>query len=91
MFSNWVVREDSWECKATEPVNPKGNQSWIFIGRIDVEAEAPILWPLEEKSLLIDKDLDAWKNLGQEEKQATEDEMIGWHHWSNEHESKQTP
>ena len=74
-----------------KPVNPKGNQPWIFIERTDAEAEAPILWPLEERNLLIDKDLDAGKNWGQEEKQATEDEMIGWHHWFNEHESKQIP
>ena len=67
-------------------VNPKGNQSWIFIGRTDVKAEAPILWPPDEKSLLIGKDPDAGKNWRQEAKGTTEDETVGWHHRLNGHE-----
>ena len=68
-----------------EPVNPKGNQSLIFIERADAEAEAPIFWPPDSKSWLIWKDPDAEKDWGQEEKGATEDEMVGWHHQLNEH------
>ena len=71
-----------------KPVNPKGNQPWIFIGRMD--PEAPILWPPDEKSWLIRKDPDARKGWRQEEKGAAEDEMVGWHHWLNGHESEQT-
>ena len=74
------------DCKEIKPVNPKGNQSWIFIGRINVEAEAPILWPPDVKSWLIGKDPDAGKDWGQEEKGTTEDEMVGWHHRLNGHE-----
>ena len=66
-------------------VNPKGNQSWIYIGRTDAEAEAPILWPLDEKSWLIRKDPNAGKDCGQEEKGVTEDEMVGWHHQLDGH------
>ena len=73
--------------KEIKPVNPKGNQSWIFIGRTDAEAEAPILWPPDGKNWLICKDPDAGKVLRQEEKGMTEDEMVGWHHWLNRHES----
>ena len=69
----------------------RSNQSWILIGRTDAEAEAPILWPLDVKNWLIGKDPDAGKNWGQEEKGATEDEVVGWHHWLNEHEFEQTP
>ena len=69
------------DSKEIKPVNPKGNQPWIFIGRADPEAEAPVLWPLEVKSQLIGKDPDAGRDWGQEEKEATEDEMAGWHHW----------
>ena len=69
---------DSTEIKL---VNPKGNQSWIFIGRTDAEAETPILWQPDWKSWLIGKDPEAGKDWGQEEKGATEDEMVGWHHW----------
>ena len=69
-----------------QPVNPKGNQSWIFIERIDAEAEAPILWPPDVKSWLIWKDPDAKKDWKQEEKGMTEDEMVGWHHRLNGHE-----
>ena len=63
-----------------QPVHPKGDQSWVFIGRIDVEAETPILWPPDAKSWLIWKDPDAGKDWGQEKKGTTEDEMVGWHH-----------
>ena len=88
----WLaVGEDSWEsldCKEIKPVNPKGNQPWIFIGRAD--AEVPILWPPDEKSWLIGKDPDAGKNWSQEEKGTTENEMVGWHHWLNVHEFEQT-
>ena len=66
-----------------QPVHPKGNQSWVFIGRTDIEAETPILWPSDAKSWLIWKD-DAGKDWGQE-KGTTEDEMVGWHHWLNGH------
>ena len=72
--------------KVFKPVNPKGNQSWIFIGRIDAKAEAPILWPPDEKNWLLGKDPDAGKDWRQEEKGMTEDEMVGWHHWLNGHE-----
>ena len=77
------------DCKEIKLVNPKGNQPWIIIGRTDDEAEAPILWPPDENSLLIGKDPDAGE--GQEEKQVTEDEMVGWSHGLNGHEFKQTP
>ena len=79
---------DSMEIK---PVNPKGIQSWIFIGRTDVKAEAPILWPPDVKSWLIRKDPDAEKDWRQEEKGMTEDKMVGWHHWLNKHEFEQAP
>ena len=72
-------------------VNPKGNQSWIFIGRSDAEAEAPILWPSDAKNWLICKDPDAGKDWRQEEKGTAEDEMVGWHHWLDNHEFKQAP
>ena len=70
----------------TDPVHPKGNQSWIFIGRTDAEAEAPILWPPDAKNWLIWKDPDAGKDWRQEEKGMTEDEMVGWHHRHDGHE-----
>ena len=78
--------------KEIKPVNPKGNQSWKFIGRTDAEAEAPILWPPDMKNGLTGKDPDAvWgKDWGQEEKGVTEDEMVGWHHWLDRHELEQT-
>ena len=79
---------DSEEIK---PVCPKGNQLWIFTGRTDAEAEAPILWPPDAKSWLIGTDPDTGKDWGQEEKQGTEDEVVGWHHWLDGHELKQTP
>ena len=68
------------DCKEIKPVNPKGNQPWIVIGRTDAEAEAPILWPPDVKSWLIAKDPDAGKDWGQEEGGVIEDEMVGWHH-----------
>ena len=74
------------DCKEIQPVHPKGNQSWLFIGRTDAEAETPILWPPEAKSWLIWKDPDAGKDWRQEEKGTTEDKMAGWHHWLNGHE-----
>ena len=69
------------DCKEIKPVNPKGNESWIFTGRTDVEAEAPILWLPDAKNWLIGNDPDAGKDWRQEEKGMTEDEMVGWHHW----------
>ena len=77
--------ESPLDCKEIQPVHPKGDQSCVFIGRTDVEAEAPVLWPPDTKSWLIGKDLDAGKDWGQEEKGMTEDEMAGWHHWLNWH------
>jgi len=74
------------DCEEIQPVHPKGNQSWIFIGRTDVEAETPILWPSDAKNWLIWKDPDAGKDWRQEEKRTTEDETVGWHHWLNGHE-----
>ena len=98
-LKNWrlqaVVLEKTLEspldCKEIQPVHPKGNQPWIFIGRTDAEVEAPILWTPDAKSQLTGKDPDAWKDWKQEEKGTTEDEMVGWHHWLNGHESQQTP
>ena len=75
--------------KDIQPVHPKENQSWIFIGRTD--AETPILWPPDAKSLLTGKDPDAGKDWGQEEKGMTEDEMVGWYHRLNGHEFEQAP
>ena len=77
----WRTLESPLDCKEIQPVQPKGDQSWVFIGRIDAEAESPILWPPHEKSWLIAKDPDARRDCGQEEKGTTEDEMVGWHHW----------
>ena len=77
--------ESPLDCKEIQPVHPKGNQSWIYIGRTDVEAETLILWPPDAKNWLIWKDPDAGKDWGQEEKGTTEDMMIGWHHWLNGH------
>ena len=91
MLSNRGVGEDSWEShghKEIKPVNPEGNQPWIFIGR--TEAEAPILWPPDVKSQLIGKDSDAGKDWGQENG-ATEDQMVGWHHLLNGREFEHTP
>ena len=74
--------EDPLDCKEIQPVHPKGDQSWMFFGRTDAEAETPILWPPDVKNWLIEKDPDAWKYWRQEEKGMTEDEMVGWHHQS---------
>ena len=83
--------ESPLHCKEIQAVHPKGNQSWVLIGRTDAEAEATILWPPDVKSWLIGKDPDAGKDWRQVEKGATEDEMVGWHHWLNGHEFEQTP
>ena len=90
---NWcfwtVVLEKTFEspldCKEIQPIYPKGDQSWLFIGRTNVEAETPILWPPDAKSLLIWKDPDAGNDWRQEEKGMTEDEMVEWHHWLDGH------
>ena len=97
VLKNWcfwtVVLEKTLESpldsKDIQPVHPKGNQSWIFIGRTDAEAETPILWPPNVKNWLIGKDPDVRKDWRQEEKGMTEDEMFGWHHWLNGHEFEQ--
>ena len=94
MLLNCGVGEDSWEflgLQQIKPVNPKRNQSWIFIGKTDAEAEAPILWPPDARSRFIWKDPDAGKDWGQEEKGTTEDEIVGWHYWLNGHEFEQAP
>ena len=75
--------ESPLDCKEIQPVHPKRDQSWVFFGRTDVEAETPILWPPDAKSWLIGKDPDDGKDWGQEEKETTEDEMVGWHLWLN--------
>ena len=74
------------DCKEIQSVHPKGNQSWIFTGGTDVEAETPIFWPPDVKSWFIGKDPDAGKDLRQEEKGMTDDEMVEWHHQLNGHE-----
>ena len=83
--------ESPLDWKEIQPVNPKINQFWIFIGRTDAEAEAPILWPPDVKSWLIRKDPDSGKDWRQEEKGMTEDEMVGWHHWPKGHGFGWTP
>ena len=93
-LKNWcfwtVVLEKTLEspldCKGIKPVNPRGNQSWIFIGRTDAEAKAPKLWPSDAKNWLTGKDPDGGKDWRQEEKGTTEDEMVGWHHRLNGYE-----
>ena len=98
-MKNWcfwtVVLEKTLEsplnCKEIQPVNPKGSQSLIFIGRTDAEAETPILWPPDVKNWLIWNDLDAGKDWKQEEKGMTKDEMVGWHHRAHGHEFEQAP
>ena len=77
--------------KEIQPVHPKGDQSWVFIGRTDAEAETSILWPPHAKSWLIGKDPDAGRDWGQEEKGTTEDEMAEWHHWLDRHEFEWRP
>ena len=83
--------ESPLDCKEIQPVHPKGDQSWVFIGRTDIEAETPILWPPDVKGWLIRKDPDAGKDWRQEEKGTTEDEVVGWHHWLNGHGFEWTP
>ena len=78
--------ESPLDCKQIQPVHPKGDQFWVFIGKTDAKAETPILWPPHAKSWLIGKDLDAGRHWGQEEKGTTEDEMAGWHHRLDGHE-----
>ena len=95
---NWffwtVVLEKTLESlldyKEIQPVHPKGNQSWIFIGRTDAEAETPIIWPPDAKNWLTRKDPDAGEDWMQE-KGMTKDEMVGWHHWLDGHEFEQAP
>ena len=97
-LKNWcfwtVVLEKTLEsrldCKEIQPVHPKGEQSWVFIGRSDVVAETPILWPPDVKNWLIWKDPDAGKDWRQEEKRMTKGEIIGWHHWLSGHEFEWT-
>ena len=78
------------DCKGIQPVHPKGDQFWVFTGRTDIKAETPILWPRDEKNWLIGKDSDAGRDWGQEKKGITEDEMAGWHHRLDGHESEWT-
>ena len=99
VLKNWcfwtVVLEKTLEglldFREIQPVLPKGNQSWIFIGRTDAEVETPVLWLSGAKNWLIGKDHDAGKDRRQEEKGMTEDEIVGWHHWLNGHQFEQTP
>ena len=79
------------DCKEIQPVNPKGDQSWLCIRRIDAESEAPVLWSPDTKNWLIGKDPDAGKDWRQEEKGMTEDEMVGWHHRLYGYEFEQAP
>ena len=96
---NWCFRtvvlektlESPLDCKEIQPVHPKRNQFWIFTGKTDAEAETPILWPPYAKNWLTGKDPDAAKDWRQEGKGTTEDEMVGWHHWLDGHESEQAP
>ena len=83
--------ESPLDCKEVQPVHPKGDQSWVFNGRTDVEAETPKLWPPDAKNWLLWKDPDAGKDWKWEEKGMTEDKMVRWHHWLNGHESEYTP
>ena len=101
---NWVLKnwcywtvmlektlESPMDWKEIKPVNAEGNQSWIFNGRTDAEAETPVLWPTDEKNWLLGKDPDAGKDWRWEEKGTTEDEMAGWHHQLSGHEFEQAP
>ena len=81
--------ESPLDSKEIQPVYPKGSQSWVFIGKTDAEAEAPLLWPPDAKNWLIGKDPDAGKDWRQEKKGMTEDEIVGWHHWRDGHEFEQ--
>ena len=92
--NNWCfwtekTLESPRDCKEIQPVHPKGNQSWVFIGKTDVEAETPIIWPPAVKNWLLGKDPDVGKDWRQGEKGMTEDEMVGWHHWLDGHEFEQ--
>ena len=89
-FWTVVLEKSPLVCKEIQLVHPKGNQSWIFIGRTDAEAETPILWPLDAKYWLIGKDPDAGKDWRQK-KGMTKDEMVRWHHWLYGHEFEQAP
>ena len=93
-FELWCWRRLSGsplDCKEIKPVNPKGNKTWIFIGRTDSEVEAPVLWPSDAMSWLIGKDSDAEKDWRQEERGMPKEEMIGWHHWLNGRGFEQAP
>ena len=93
MFFNCGAGEDCWESiglRWDQPVNPKGDQSWIFNGRFDIDPETPIFWPPDGKNWLIEKDPDAGKDWRQE-KGMTEEEMVGWHHRFDEHVFEQAP
>ena len=83
------ILESPLDSKEIQPVNPKGNQPWIFIGRTDAEAEAPVLWPPDAVNQLIGKKPWCWKRLKAGGEGTTEDEMVGWHHWLNGHEFEQ--
>ena len=83
--------ESPLDCKQIQLVNAKGNQSWMFTGRTDAEAETLILWPPDSKNWLIGKDPDAGKDWRQEKNGIAEDEVVGWHHWLNVHEFEQSP
>ena len=83
--------ESPLNCKEIQPVHPKGDQSWVFIGRTNAKAETPILWLPDVKNWLIGKALDAGKDWKQEEKETTEDEMVGWDRWLNGHEFEYSP
>ena len=93
-FWNVVLKktlESPLDCKEIQPVHLKGDQSWVFFGRTDAEAETPVLWPPHAKSWLTGKNPDAWRDWGQEEKGTTEDELAGWHHGLDGRESEWTP
>ena len=83
--------ESLLDCKEIQPIHPQENQSWIFIGRTDVEAETPIIWTPDAKNWLIGKEPDAGKDWRQEKKGMTQDEMVGWRHWLDGHEFEQAP
>ena len=89
-FELWCWRRPE-DCKEIQPVHPRGNQSWVFIGRTDAEAKAPIFWSPDERNWLIGKDPDAGKGWRWEEKGMTENEMVGWNHRLDEHESEKAP
>ena len=86
-----MTLESPLDCKEIQPVHPKGDQSWVFIGRTDAEAETPILWPPDVKNWLIGKDPDAGKDWRRDEKGTTADEMVKWYHQLNGYEFEQAP